>query len=82
MSADVLEIVQLEDGAYALRISEGGRQSDESEPMISIRYSDQAIEEFDGGHVELAKAMMALGVQYIAENREKKLLEALAPTVH
>ncbi len=82
MSAEVLEIVQLEDGAYALRRSEGGRAADDSAPMISIRFSEQAVEEFDGGQAELAKAMIALGVQVIAENREKQLLASLAPTMH
>ena len=82
MSAEVLEIVQLEDGAYALRFSQGGRAGDDAAPMISIRFSDQAVEEFDGGQAELAKAMMALGVQVIAENRQKQLLASLAPTMH
>ena len=86
MSAEVLEIVQLEDGAFALRRSEEGAarhdSSDKPTPMISIRFSEQAQQEFDGGQAELAKAMMALGVQVIVENREKQLLAALAPTLH
>lgn len=86
MSAEVLEIVQLEDGAFALRRSEEGaaKQEDgkQQTPMISIRFSEQAEQEFDGGQAELAKAMMALGVQVIVENREKQLLAALAPTLH
>ena len=82
MPGAVLEIVQLEDGAYAFRRSEAGRQADDSQPMISIRFSDQAVEEFEGGHAELAKAMMALGVQVIAENRQKQIIAALTPTMH
>lgn len=83
MSAEVLEIVRLEDGTFALRRSDAGvTKKDSSEqpaPMISIRFSEQ---EFDGGQAELAKAMMALGVQVIVENREKQLIAALAPTLH
>ncbi|MEH6471837.1 MAG: hypothetical protein V7752_11350 [Halopseudomonas sp.] len=78
MSAEVLEIVELEEGGYALRKSD----ADEQSPMISIQFSEQAIKEFDGQQAELARAMIALGVQVIVESREKQLLDSLNPTLH
>lgn len=78
MASEVLEIIELEEGGYALRTS----AHKGAEPMISIQFSEQAMQEFDGLEAELAKAMMALGVQALVEHREKQLLEALTPVMH
>jgi hypothetical protein len=78
MAAEVLEIVELEQGAYVLRTS----AQEGEQPMISIQFSEQAQQEFDGAQAELAKAMIALGVQALVESREKQLLEALKPIMH
>lgn len=78
MSAEILEIVELQEGGYVLRKSD----ADEQAPMISIQFSEQALREFDGKQSELARAMIALGVQVMAERRGKQLLDALDPVLH
>tara|TARA_R110001583_G_scaffold24026_2_gene88061 strand:- start:6076 stop:6312 length:237 start_codon:yes stop_codon:yes gene_type:complete len=78
MSAVVLEIVELEEGGYVLRQSDAKEQA----PMISIQFSKQAIEEFDGQQQELARSMIALGVKLMVESRGKQLLESLKPILH
>ncbi|MEH6822889.1 MAG: hypothetical protein V7629_03120 [Motiliproteus sp.] len=78
MSAVVLEIVELEEGGYVLRKSDAGEQA----PMISIQFSEQALLEFDGQQAELARAMIALGVQVMVDGREERLLNSLKPVLH
>ena len=58
MSRAFLEIVELEDGTFALR-----RMEDEGEPLVEIHFSPE-IENFLGDHkVAIAKAMLGAGVQ-------------------
>ena len=78
MSAEVLEIVELKEGGYVLRKSDTAEQA----PMISIQFSEQALREFDGQQAELARAMIALGVQVMAENRGRQLQDAPDPVLH
>lgn len=78
MSAEILEIVELKEGGYVLRKS----NADEQAPMISIQFSDQALREFDGQQAELARAMIALGVQLMAKNRGGQIEDALDPILH
>lgn len=78
MSAEILEIVELQEGRYVLRKS----SADERAPMISIQFSEQALREFDGQQAELARAMIALGVQLMAMNRGGQLENAGDPILH
>ena len=78
MSAEILEIVELQEGGYVLRKSD----ADEQAPMISIQFSEQALREFDGQQARLARDMIALGVQLMAESRGKQLLNSLDPILH
>ncbi len=58
MSRAFLEIVEMEDGTFALR-----RMEDEGEPLVEIHFSPE-IKDFLGDHkVAIAKAMLGAGVQ-------------------
>lgn len=77
MSASLLEIVDLGDGEIVLQ-----RADDDSEPLETIRFSDESrIYMMDNG-LEVAKAMIQAGIQAaaaIAEQGEQEASEA--PTV-
>ncbi len=67
MSSEVLEIVKLEDGGVALR-----KVNDtESEPVITVRFSDETLQSLQHQHLGVAQAMIAAGVQLIANARER-----------
>lgn len=58
MSASLLEIVDLGDGEVVLQ-----RADDDSEPLVTIRFSDESrIYLMDNG-LEVAKAMIQAGIQ-------------------
>ncbi|MCJ8169213.1 hypothetical protein [Atopomonas sediminilitoris] len=65
MSTSFLEIVELEDGRIALRRSE-----EEGEPLVIIEFSGDAKGFLHGQQVEVAKAMMNVGVQMAARMAE------------
>jgi hypothetical protein len=70
MSRAFLEIVELENGSFALR-----RLEDEGEPLVEIHFSPE-IESFLGDHkVAIAKAMLGAGVQ-AAGVISKSIMEA------
>lgn len=70
MSRAFLEIVELEDGTFALR-----RMSDEGEPLVEIHFSSE-VDGFLGDHkVAIAKAMLGAGIQ-AAGNLSKTIMEA------
>ncbi|MFT5722588.1 MAG: hypothetical protein ACI9W6_002921 [Motiliproteus sp.] len=71
MAAEILEIVELIEGGYVLRKS----NATEEAPMISIQFSERALGEFDGQQAELARAMIALGVQLMAKSRGGQVVE-------
>jgi hypothetical protein len=77
MSASLLEIVDLGDGEIVLQ-----RADDDSEPLVTIRFSDESrIYLMDNG-LEVAKAMIQAGIQAaaaIAEQGEQETSEE--PTV-
>ena len=70
MSASLLEIVDLGDGEIVLQ-----RADDDSEPLVTIRFSDESrIYLMDNG-LEVAKAMIQAGIQaaaVIAEQVEEE----------
>ena len=73
MSASLLEIVDLGDGEIVLQ-----RADDDSEPLVTIRFSDESrIYLMDNG-LEVAKAMIQAGIQAaaaIAEQGEQETIE-------
>ena len=70
MSASLLEIVDLGDGEIVLQ-----RADDDSEPLVTIRFSDESrIYLMDNG-LEVAKAMIQAGIQAAAEMAEQGEME-------
>lgn len=70
MSSSFLEIVELEDGEYALQ-----RMDSEEEPLVIVRFSDEVGEYLKEHQPAIAKAMIGAGVQ-AASNLSKAMLEA------
>lgn len=58
MSSAFLEIVELEDGSYALQ-----KIDSDDEPLVIINFSEQVAEYLQGNELLVAKAMMGAGVQ-------------------
>ncbi len=71
MSANLLEIVDLGDGEIVLQ-----RADDDSEPLVTIRFSDESrLYMMDNG-LEVAKAMIQAGIQAAAVLVEQAEAEA------
>ncbi|MFT5692630.1 MAG: hypothetical protein ACI92E_001966 [Oceanicoccus sp.] len=83
MSSSFLEIVQLADGEVVLQ-----RVDDDSEPLVSIRFSDESRTFIDEAKLDVAKAMIHAGLEVVAqisrgesdrvESQEDKSLEGLS----
>ncbi len=58
MSTSLLEIVDLGDGEIVLQ-----RADDDSEPLLSIQFSDEATAYLLENNLEVAKAMIQAGLQ-------------------
>jgi len=58
MSPSFFEIVQLSDGDYALR-----RIDDDSAPLVRISFSEEAREMMEDRDMNVAKAMIAAGIE-------------------
>lgn len=81
--SSILEIVQLADGEVVLQ-----RVDDDSEPLVSIRFSDESQTFIDEAKLDVAKAMIHAGLQVVAEisrgesdpieSQEEKSLEDIA----
>lgn len=70
MSASLLEIIDLGDGEIVLQ-----RADDDSEPLVTIRFSDESrIYLMDNG-LEVAKAMIQAGIQAAAVIAEQGEME-------
>ncbi|MEH6367644.1 MAG: hypothetical protein V7764_15365, partial [Pseudomonas marincola] len=65
MPTSFLEIVELPDGRIALR------RAEDEESLVVLDFSEEAKTFLQGQHVEVAKAMLNVGVQmagHLAEN--------------
>lgn len=62
MSPSFFEIVQLNDGDYALR-----RADDDSAPLVRISFSEEAHEVIGGRDLAIAKAMIAAGIEAVGD---------------
>lgn len=70
MSTSLLEIVDLGDGEVVLQRVEG-----DSEPLVSIQFSDEANEYLVGNNLEIAKVMIQAGIEAAAQLAEVTSLE-------
>ncbi|RLQ23108.1 hypothetical protein DWB85_03815 [Seongchinamella sediminis] len=66
MSASLLEIVDLGDGEIVLQ-----RANDDSEPLVTIRFSEESRVYMMDNSLEVAKAMIQAGIQAAAEVAEQ-----------
>ena len=70
MSASLLEIVDLGDGEVVLQ-----RADDDSEPLVSIQFSEEACAYLMENNLEVAKVMIQAGIQAAAKMAEMSGLE-------
>ena len=70
MSTSLLEIVDLGDGEVVLR-----RVEDDSEPLLSIQFSDEANAYLMGNNLEIARVMIQAGIEAAARLSEVNNLE-------
>lgn len=75
MSASLLEIVDLGDGEIVLQ-----RADDDSEPMVTIRFSDESRVYLMDNGLEVAKAMIQAGIQAAAAIAEQSEVDIQAST--
>lgn len=64
MSTSFLEIVELPDGRIALR------RAEDEEMLVELNFTEAAKAFMQGHHVEVAKAMLSVGVQMAGELAE------------
>ena len=70
MSTSLLEIVDLGDGEVVLQ-----RADDDSEPLVSIQFSEEASAYLMENNLEVAKLMIQAGIQAAAKMAEMSGLE-------
>ena len=70
MSTSLLEIVDLGDGEIVLQ-----RADDDSEPLVTIRFSDESRVYLMDNGLEVAKAMIQAGIQAAATLAEQGEIE-------
>ena len=70
MSTSLLEIVDMGDGEVVLQ-----RVEDDSEPLVSIQFSDEANAYLMGNNLEIAKIMIQAGIEAAAQLAEVNNLE-------
>lgn len=70
MSTSLLEIVDLGDGEVVLQ-----RADDDSEPLVSIQFSEEASAYLMESNLEVAKVMIQAGIQAAAKIAEMSGVE-------
>jgi len=70
VSASLLEIIDLGDGEIVLQ-----RADDDSEPLVTIRFSDESRVYLMDNGLEVAKAMIQAGIQAAAVIAEQGEME-------
>jgi hypothetical protein len=70
VSTSLLEIVDMGDGEVVLQ-----RVEDDSEPLVSIQFSDEANAYLMGNNLEIAKVMIQAGIEAVAQLAEVNNLE-------
>lgn len=77
MSPSFFEIVQLSNGDYALR-----RIDDDSAPLVTISFSDEAREMMEDRDMSVAKAMIAAGIEAAGDVTHEMDWEDDEPDTH
>ncbi len=67
--SSVLEIIELKNGDIVLQPADNA--DSEEAPMVTIRFSDEAIDHMPYMKLEVAKAMIQAGIQAFAELSEQ-----------
>lgn len=75
MSASLLEIVDLGNGEIVLQRAEG-----DSEPLVTIRFSEESNLYLMDNGLEVAKVMFQAGIQAVAALAEQEETETSAET--
>lgn len=75
MPTSFLEIVELPDGSIVLR------RAEDEEVLVTLDFSDDAKVFLQGQHVEVAKAMFAVGVQMAGRMAEGEMVHEEVPQV-
>ena len=75
MPTSFLEIVELQDGRIELR------RADDEGSLVILDFSADAKEFLQGQHVEVAKAMLSVGVQMAGRMAEGELEKDAGPRV-
>tara|TARA_B100000282_G_scaffold266329_1_gene217995 strand:- start:380 stop:640 length:261 start_codon:yes stop_codon:yes gene_type:complete len=70
MSTSLLEILDLGDGEVVLQ-----RADDDSEPLVSIQFSEEASAYLMENNLEVAKVMIQAGIQAAAKMAEMSSIE-------
>ena len=70
MSTSLLEIVDLGDGEVVLQ-----RADDDSDPLVSIQFSEEASAYLLENNLEVAKVMIQAGIQAAAKMAEMSSIE-------
>ena len=70
MSTSLLEIVDLGDGEVVLQ-----RADDDSEPLVSIQFSEEASAYLMENNLEVARVMIQAGIQAAAKMAEMSSVE-------
>jgi len=70
VSTSLLEIVDLGDGEVVLQ-----RVEDDSEPLVSIQFSDEANAYLMGNNLEIARVMIQAGIEAAAQLAEVNNIE-------
>jgi hypothetical protein len=65
MSPSFFEIIQLSNGDYALR-----RVDDDGAPLVRISFSEEAKDMMDDRQMQVAKAMIAAGIDAAGDNAQ------------
>ena len=76
MPSALLEIIDLGDGEIVLQ-----RADDDSEPLVTIQFSEESQIYLSDSGLEVAKAMIQAGIQAAAVIAERGEPEAEAPAV-
>lgn len=70
MPASLLEIVDLGDGEIVLQ-----RADDDSDPLVTIQFSDETRIYLMDNNLEVAKAMIQAGIQAVADIADRQETE-------
>lgn len=68
MSSSLYEIVELKDGTLSLK-----QANSEGEPLVSIKFSDEANRFMADSKLEVVKAMIEAGFEAVSEITEREI---------